>query len=93
MGKRVSTTTIGIVVNSFIFNTSLGHVSARESWVFVELVNHESLVTVLENREVLELSEPNWDRRGGDEETGEQHEGNDQHGGQGNSNLLVGEDS
>jgi len=60
--------------------------------VVVELVLVKSLVTVLVDRQVSNGVGPVWKSVGG-EETGEKHERNNKYGGQGNSNLLVGEGS
>ena len=57
--------------------------------VIFELVEHEGLVSVLDNRKVLELFQVPWDVRRGNEETSKQHEGNNQDGGKGNGELLV----
>jgi len=65
------------------------------SWIFlyivVKLVAHKSLVSVLEDREVLKLLEEPWDVVGRYKETSKQHEWNDQNWGQGHSELFVGE--
>lgn len=45
--------------------------------VAFELVDHEGVVPVLEDRDVLKLSQEDWDFRGRDKETCEEHEGDD----------------
>ena len=53
---------------------------------------HESLITVLEEWQVLEFDKPDGDVVLIDEETSEEHERNDEDGSQGNSQLFVWED-
>ena len=57
--------------------------------VVVELVVHEGLVAVLEDGQVLELSQEDRDVVSRDEETGEEHERNDEDGREGYCELLV----
>ena len=57
--------------------------------VVCELEQHQRLETVLENRQVFEFLQEVWDRRCRDEETSEKHEGDNQHGCQSHSELLV----
>jgi hypothetical protein len=60
--------------------------------VFVEIVkfiDHQGLIAVFEDGKVLELYQPDGDIVLVHEETGKQHEGDDQHRGQGHSQLLV----
>src|SRR6056300_228249 len=59
--------------------------------VVLKLVVHKSLVAPLEDGQVLELLKVPLNVSRGHEEASEEHEGNDQHGGQGHSQLLVGE--
>lgn len=55
------------------------------------LVEHEGLIAVLEDGQVLELNQPDWNLVLVYEEACEKHERDDQHGGQGYGQLLVGE--
>lgn len=61
--------------------------------IVLELVVHESLIAPLEDRQVLEFLEVHFDVFRGNEEASEKHEGNDQDGSQGHSQLLVREGS
>lgn len=55
----------------------------------VELIVHEGFVAVLEDGEVLELLKEPGDVLGGDEETGEEHERNNEDRRQCHCKLLV----
>jgi len=57
----------------------------------LELVVHESLVAPLEDRKIFEFFEVPADVLGGDKESSEEHEWDDEDGGEGHSHLLVGE--
>ena len=57
--------------------------------VVIELVPHEGLVSILENRQVFELFQVPWNVVWRDEETCKQHERNDQHRCQCHSKLFV----
>lgn len=57
--------------------------------IWLVTYQEESLVAVFEEGKVLELNEPDGDVILVDEETGKQHEGNDQDWSQSNSQLLV----
>lgn len=54
---------------------------------------HQSLIPIFEEGEILEFNQPDWNVVLIDEEACEQHEWNDKHRSQSNSQLLVGEDS
>ena len=64
---------------------SLSHLSLEG----IEIVLHKSLVSVLEDREVLESFEVDWDLVRADEETSEEHEWDNQHWSQSHRQLLV----
>jgi hypothetical protein len=53
------------------------------------LIDQQGIVAVLKDRDVLEFLQENWNLSRGYEETGEQHEGNDDDGRQRHSELLV----
>lgn len=48
----------------------------------METYNHEGLITIFEERQILEFNEPDWNVVLVDEETSEQHEWNNQNWGQ-----------
>jgi len=53
------------------------------------LIEHKGLITVLEERQVLEFNEPYWDVILVDEESSEKHEWNDKDWGQCDGQLFV----
>jgi len=64
-------------------------VSAALIIVALELVDHESVVAILEDGDVLELSQEHWDFVSRHEESSEEHKRNNQHWSKRNSQLLV----
>jgi hypothetical protein len=74
------------------------HAKSKPSYSFFKVrsevfYEHESLIAVFEEREVLELNQPDRDVVLVDEEASEQHEGNDQHWCECDCQLLIREDS
>jgi hypothetical protein len=57
--------------------------------VTLELVDHEGVVSVLEDRDVLKLFQEEGDIGSREKESSKEHEGDNQHRSQGNSQLLV----
>ena len=74
---------------ALLLGVGLVHALEFQAIVFIQ---EESLVAVLEEGQVLELNQPDGDVVLVHEETSEQHEGDNQHGSQSHSQLLVRED-
>ena len=95
LGQRVRVAALLVVASPVIDIAGSGQgvggdfLCTTEVSVVCELVLHQCLVAVLEYREVLELFEEPWNARCRHEETGEQHERNDQHRRQRHCQLLV----
>jgi len=83
----------GITVTKTAFRLAdareVDHGSAALVVVALELVDHESVVSVLEDRNIFELSQEDRDVGRRHEESSEEHERDDQYWGQSHSQLLV----